>query len=99
MRIKIEYKNKDLEIVGYDYFEFDLYLQKMSQDVIGVLSDIEKCLDSHNADYNNDNAFRYIRHKLLDIAGALKRLPDNIVSDTNYSKATKKGILSIVKGD
>lgn len=98
MRIRIEYKNKDLETVGYDYFEFDLYLQKLSQDVIGVLSDIEKCLDMHDVDYDADENFRYVRHKLLDLAGALKRLPDNIVPEPNYSKATKKEILSIVKG-
>lgn len=99
MKVKVEYKNKNLEVVGSDYFEFDLYAQKLAQDILSVLTDIEKYLECNEFDYDSDNMYRYIRRKLLNTAGALKRLPDNIVQDKSYPKATKKSIISMIKGD
>lgn len=98
MRVRIEYKNKDLEIVGYDVFDLDLYSQKLSQDIIGVLNDIEKCLTINNIDFDLDESFRYVRHKLLDLAGSIKRLPDNLIDEKSYSKPTKRDLISAVNG-
>lgn len=101
MLVNVEYKNKDMKIVGSDTFEFDTYCQKISQDIVNVLSNIETFFNVQNIenDINCDEFYRQIRHRMFDISGSIKRLPNNIIDAEavieNPSKATKTGLLSI----
>jgi len=86
MKVKIEYKNRRMETVGIDEFEFDIYCQKLSQDLTGLLSDIESFFDNQLDKHNivSDEYYKKVKHRIFDMAGAIKRLPENIVFDEDY---------------
>lgn len=74
MNITIEYKNRNMEIVERETMELNLYCDKLSRDLINILSDLESILNQ----VNEMEPFLKLRHKLLDVAGSIRRLPDNL---------------------
>lgn len=98
MLVKIEYKNRRMEVVGSDLFDFDTYCLKLSQDAIGILSDLELCCGQEGGEMGE--AYRRLRHRVFDLSGALRRLPGNLLDEKGArgEKPTHEGIVSAIKG-
>jgi hypothetical protein len=71
MKIEITYKNKDLEIVGIEEFNLDDYCRLLSQKTLSLLYQIED-LENKKIEFNE------IRKYILNLAGSIQRIPDNI---------------------
>ena len=84
-KVNIEYKNKDLETVVEKEYSFIDYTEMLNLELKRILMDVEDAFY-----YFSDNKqksewapealdrFNKIRHKLLDQANAIKRLPENL---------------------
>lgn len=84
-RVKIEYKNKDLETVVEKEYGFVDYTEMLSLELKRILMDIEDAFYLFSGNKQKQDwppelteRFNKIRHKLLDQANAIKRLPDNL---------------------
>ncbi len=72
MRVRIEYRNKDLEIVDVAEFNFSDYCHLLSQKALSLIYQIE--------DYEKGKlTFKELKHSIFDLAGNLDRLPKNLV--------------------
>lgn len=84
-RVKIEYKNKDLETVVEKEYDFIDYTEMLNLELKRILMDIEDAFYYFSGNKQKQDwppelmeRFQKIRHKLLDQANAIKRLPDNL---------------------
>ena len=84
-KVKIEYKNKNLETIVEKEYEFIDYTDMVSLELKRVLMDIEDAFyyfsgNKQKQDWSPEltERFQKIRHKLLDQANAIKRLPENL---------------------
>ena len=84
-KVKIEYKNKDLETVVEKEYNFMDYTEMLNLELKRVLMDIEDAFyyfsgNKQKADWSPELTERFakIRHKLLDQANAVKRLPQTL---------------------
>lgn len=84
-RVKIEYKNKDLETVVEKEYGFVDYTEMLNLELKRILMDVEDAFyyfsgNKQKSDWTPEvtERFNKIRHKLLDQANAIKRLPDNL---------------------
>ena len=51
----------------------------------------------YDFDFNENEDYKKIRHKIFDIAGAIKRLPENIVEEEPTTKrATFQNIIGSI---
>ncbi|MGE5438087.1 MAG: hypothetical protein ACM3O3_12815 [Syntrophothermus sp.] len=71
MKIEITYKNKDLKIVGTEEFNLDDYCRLLSQKTLSLLYQIED-LENKKIEFNE------IRKYILNLAGSIQRLPENL---------------------
>ena len=84
-KVKVEYKNKNLETVVEKEYSFIDYTEMLSLELKRVLMDIEDafyCLSGNKQKQEwtpeMTERFQKIRHKILDQANAIKRLPANL---------------------
>jgi len=84
-KVKIEYKNKNLETVVEKEYNFIDYTEMLSLELKRILMDIEDAFYSFSGNKQKDewapeykDRFTKIRHKLLDQANSIKRLPQNL---------------------
>ena len=84
-RVKIEYKNKDLETVVEKEYDFIDYTEMLNLELKRILMDIEDAFYYFSGNKQKQDwppelteRFQKIRHKLLDQANAIKRLPNNL---------------------
>ena len=84
-KVKIEYKNKDLETVVEKEYEFLDYTEMLSLELKRILMDIEDAFYHFSGNKQKQDwppelteRFQKIRHKLLDQSNAIKRLPENL---------------------
>lgn len=84
-KVTVEYKNKSLETVVEKEYSFFDYTEMISLDIKRVLMDIEDAFyyfsgNKQKQDWDPEltDRFNKIRHKLLDQANAVKRMPDNL---------------------
>jgi len=84
-RVKIEYKNKDLETVVEKEYDFIDYTEMLSLELKRILMDVEDAFyyfsgNKQKQDWSPElvERFQKIRHKLLDQANAVRRLPENL---------------------
>ena len=84
-KVKIEYKNKDLETVVEKEYNFIDYTEMLNLELKRILMDIEDAFyylsgNKQKQDWSPEltERFQKIRHKLLDQANAIKRLPENL---------------------
>ena len=84
-KVTIEYKNKDLETVIEKEYDFISYTEMIHIALMRIIVEIEDAFYSfadgkQKEDWPPELAERYkkIRHKLLDQANAVKRLPKNL---------------------
>ena len=83
--VKIEYKNKNLETVVEKEYGFMDYTEMISLELKRILMDVEDSFyylsgNKQKQDWTPElnERFQKIRHKLLDQANAVKRLPENL---------------------
>lgn len=83
--VKIEYKNKALETVIEKEYEFSQYTELLNLELMRVISETEDAFyhltgGKQKEDWDDDTKarFQHIRHKLLDQANAIKRLPQTL---------------------
>lgn len=84
-KVTIEYKNKDLETVVEKEYDFISYTEMIHIALMRIIVEIEDAFyffsdGKRKEDWPPEYAERYkkIRHKLLDQANAIKRLPQNL---------------------
>jgi len=86
--VKVTYRNAKLEPVSTQLYSLGDYTDMMRNDLLKVISDIEDafyiaCGNKHRDEWPDElwGAFTRIKHKILDKAGDIGRLPDNLVRD------------------
>ena len=83
-KVTIEYKNKDLETVVEKEYDFIDYTEKLNIELKRILKDIEEAFcylsGKPQNEWNSETVekFSKIRHKILDEANAVRRLPENL---------------------
>ena len=85
LQVKIEYRNKNLETVVEKEYDFAQYTEMLNLELMRLLMEIEDGF-YYCCDYKQKEEwppailerFKKIRHKMLDNANAIKRLPDNL---------------------
>lgn len=76
MKVKIQIKDKDLEIVDTREYDFVDFCTLLSQRVKSVLYLIEDYLDEESP-----VDFKDVRKTILNISGEIGRLPINIIKE------------------
>lgn len=82
--VKITYKNRDLEHVSEWVYDFEQYAEMMKRELMRVIMDVEDVIyylggsSKDEWDAETTERFQRIRHKLLDQANAIERLPQNL---------------------
>lgn len=83
--VKIIYKNRDLETVVEKNYDFISYTEMVNTELMRLIAEIEDAFyyfsGNKQKDYWPDELkerFNKIRHKMLDQANAIKRLPENL---------------------
>lgn len=82
--VKIEYKNKDLETVIEKEYEFSQYTELLNLELMRVIAETEDAFyyltgkQKEDWDGETKSRFQHIRHKLLDQANAIRRLPQTL---------------------
>lgn len=84
-KVVIEYKNKDLETVVEKEYSLIDYTEMLNLELKRTLMDIEDAFyyftgNKQKSDWSPEatEKFNKIRHKILDQANAVKRLPENL---------------------
>ena len=83
--VLIEYKNRELERVGERSFYFSEYLDIVDLELKRILMDVEDAFYRFEGQQPKElwskesvEEFQKIRHKILDQANAIKRLPETL---------------------
>jgi hypothetical protein len=82
--VKIEYKNRDLETVIEKEYEFSQYTELLNLELMRIIAETEDAFyfltgeKKENWDEETRSRFQHVRHKLLDQANAIKRLPQTL---------------------
>ena len=83
--VTIEYKNKEMETVVEKEYDFLQYTEMLDLGLKGILVDVENAFyalqnNLQKEDWSEDaqNRYKAIRHKLLDKANAIRRLPQSL---------------------
>ena len=86
--VKIEYKNEKLETVVEKEYSFVSYTEMLDREIRKILNDVEDSFFYFQSyipkEQWSDEAkkrFDSIRHKILDQANAIKRLPQTLSHD------------------
>lgn len=84
-RVKIEYKNKNLETVVEKEYDFISYTEMLHLELMRIIMEIEDAFYVFSGNKQKEDwppelteRFKKIRHKMLDQANAIKRLPQNL---------------------
>lgn len=83
--VTIQYKNKDLEPIVEKEYDFISYTEMVNASLMRCISEIEDAFYTFSGGKSKDEwspelqeSFKKIRHKLLDQANAIRRLPHNL---------------------
>lgn len=83
--VNIVYKNKSLESVNQKSYPFVDYCQEQKLNLMHVITDVENAFYALQEDKSKEEwapdtveMFQRIRHKLLDAANSVVRLPQNL---------------------
>ena len=84
--VKVTYRNRDLESIYTKTYSFCEYTEMLHADLLRLVTDIEDLCYTMNGGKPKDEwtdesfaAFNKIKHKLLDKAGDIGRMPENMV--------------------
>lgn len=85
LRVKVTYRNEKMEPVITKEYTLDCYTSSMKYELMRIITDVEDALyiaqdnkQKEDWDENVLKAFVRIRHKLLDEANAIERLPQGL---------------------
>ena len=88
MNVKVEYRNAKMELISEQVYDLTDYTAMLKADLLRLITDIEDLCYSVNGNRPKDewsdetwSTFCKLKHKLLDKAGEISRLPANIVGD------------------
>ena len=88
--VKVTYKDKDLRPKYTKTYSLNEYTDMLREDLLRIVTDVENLCYATNGnlpkeDWDDDtlNEFNRIKHKLLDKAGDIGRLPSNIIFRTS----------------
>lgn len=83
--VNIVYKNRSLENVNQKSYPFVDYCQEQKLNLMHVITDVENAFYVLQDNKNKDEwspeaveAFQRVRHRLLDAANSMVRLPQNL---------------------
>ena len=83
--VNIVYKNRSLENVSQKNYSLVDYCQEQKLNLMHVITDVENAFYALQGDKSKDEwpieamqTFQMIRHKLLDSANSIVRLPQNL---------------------
>lgn len=98
--INIEYKDKSLKTVQQKTYSLQDYTALIKQGLLKVIADVEDAFyyledNKSKSDWDDvtTSMFQKIRHKLLDEANAVCRIPDNIVDREKISQDKIQSII------
>lgn len=103
--VKIEYKNQDLETVVEKEYDFINYTTMLYVELMGIIKEIEDVFYDINQGKKKEDwapesmeRFQKIRHKLLDEANSIRRLPQNLTHNgAKANQVTMGEYLNITK--
>lgn len=88
IRVRVEYKNRDMKTWSVREYELRDYTDMIRLDLLRLIGDVEDACEAATGETSKEDwpdavmeAFLHIKHKLLDKAGEIGRLPDNIIID------------------
>lgn len=95
LRTQVIYRNRDLKTISKCEYSLRDYADMLSLDLKRVITDVEDLVYMLNGNKSKDDwseaeilAFNKIKHKILDKAGEIGRLPENIFdADENDNSA------------
>lgn len=83
--VLIEYRNRENEKVGERSFEFQEYVNIIKLEITRIIMDVEDAFYRVNGQRQKENwdpkdleSFNHIKHKLLDQANSVSRLPETL---------------------
>ena len=83
--VKVEYKNKNLETVVEKEYDFISYTEMLNLELMRLIMEIEDAFYAFSGNKQKEEwdtemkeRFKKIRHKMLDQANAIKRLPQTL---------------------
>lgn len=86
LNVKVTYRNSKLEPVSTQLYSLEDYTEMMRNDLLKIISDVEDsfyvaCGNKHRDEWPDElwSSFARIKHKVLDKAGDIGRLPENLV--------------------
>lgn len=86
IRVRVEYKNRDMKTWSVREYELRDYTDMLRLDLLRLIGDVESTVEAATGtvvkeDWPGDvnRLFLYVKHKLLDKAGEIGRLPDNLI--------------------
>jgi hypothetical protein len=71
MKVKICYKDKNLEIVNIEEYNLNDYCTLLSKRILSILFQVEEVIDGKLN-------FRELRHHIFDVSGDVARIPENL---------------------
>lgn len=86
MGVRITFRNRDLKPTHVHTYSLREYTDLLREDLLGIIGQVENlCYVANDGKDKSEwsettwKAFNIIKHKLLDKAGDIGRLPDNLV--------------------
>ena len=83
--MKVVYYNAKMQPVCEKHYDLNTYLELIKSDLLRVITDVEDAIYEANGclpkeDWSDEVWLKFskIKHKILDKAGDISRLPDNI---------------------
>ena len=83
--VKVEYKNKNLETVVEKEYDLISYTEMLHMELMRLIMEVEDAFYTFSGNKQKEDwdpimmeKFKKIRHKMLDEANAIKRLPQNL---------------------
>lgn len=83
--VNVVYKNKDLETVGENTYLLTDYCDEVRHNVTRIITEVENAffemqdfIRKEDWPESTRNSFMHIRHKLLDAANKIDRIPQNM---------------------
>lgn len=88
--VTVVYRNKDMEPVYEKRYSLQDYTEMLRADLLRIISDVEDMVYDLSGNTSKSewpdktwNEFCRIKHKLLDKAGEVQRIPDNLMVEPN----------------
>lgn len=88
LKVRVTYRNEKMEPVITKEYTLDCYTSSLKYELMRIITDVEDALymaqdnkQKEDWDENVLKSFVRIRHKLLDEANAIERLPQDLLKE------------------